>query len=240
MINIFDKYNIVFSGSQGTGKTTLSKSWSDKHSVEFSAIETRKFMPNNINNHLDVIKLSVNNPQSAIDFQTNLIRLRSELFTKNKSEGKVFTSDRAVVDSYIYYLMHNSMFDDEDHNTILKNVTYGSVLDIDCTVVINTSLSSVDNDEVRITNLEYNKLVGFNIWRTTTDIYYKMFGAPVSEYRFTEGKVDMKLFIFKSSSKFKAYINLNEKDGMGSNESRILLIEKALLILNNHNTTTEE
>lgn len=151
-------YQVVFSGGQGCGKTVLAHYVSKQLGIPYIGVETRKYMPDGIKSHLDVIKLSVNDPQKAIDFQTKLIEDRAELFEKWKY--KSYVSDRAVVDSFVYYLMHNSMFDTLEHTDYLYNLTVKSIENVGLTYIFRNDHLVVEDDNVRITSPYYQRAYG--------------------------------------------------------------------------------
>ena len=151
------KLSVVFCGPGGAGKTTLCKEWSEYYNSPYKAIQTKNIMPDGVNSHLDVLTMAVTEPQMGIKFQTDLVEQRLELFKSLNEES--FTSDRAVIDSYIYYAMHNSMFSNPGHDDYLNNLTLESLNYYDITVVVAPNLEGTTDNGVRIFNKSYYDVV---------------------------------------------------------------------------------
>jgi predicted ATPase len=154
------KHSVVFTGPQGSGKTTLAQAWSQHYDVPYAGIETRKFLPPGIKSHLDVLSLAVNEPDSGISFQENLIRKRAELFKDLRDTKKVYTSDRAVIDSFVYYAMHNSMFSSAEKSKELEEITREALCYPDITIMLYPSSIQIADDGVRIHSSPYYSAFG--------------------------------------------------------------------------------
>lgn len=155
---------IALSGGQGLGKTTLAKTINENFNIPFIQADTRSFMPKGIKSHKDILGLSVNSPQECIDFQSNLINARYDLFKNTKGS---FISDRGVMDSYVYYSMHNSMFDTDENSKYLLEKTLESLQYTDFIISFDQQhdpyrQSDRDNG-VRFTNKSYLKQVNNSI-----------------------------------------------------------------------------
>lgn len=231
-----NKYSVVFSGTQGSGKTTLTNAWSKLAGIPYKAVETRKYVPEGISSHKDIINLSVTNPEVAIKFQSDLIQNRFKLFSELMESDQKFTSDRAVIDSYVYYLMHNSMFACEENNLANNGFTQASVGLYDLTVLINPKPIHVEDDSFRISNLFYNRAYADLHKATTLRIYDAIFGnaKTLSSYSH-EGELynnlrsSITMHVAKTQSGYKrGLIILNEPDGMIPTEKRLNLISNAV------------
>ena len=126
---------IAFSGGQGIGKTTLTEAISQAMNIPIIRANTRSMMPEGISSHLDVLKMAVIEPNKGVEFQHNLIKSRYELF---KNTTGSFISDRCVLDSYVYYLMHNSFFDMPENVQQMKTLMKKSFDDLDVIIAFNT------------------------------------------------------------------------------------------------------
>ena len=161
---------IAISGSQGLGKTTLANSISNLYNIDFLKVDTSSLMPRGVKSHKDVLKMSILKPEKGIKFQTSLIENRYKLFQENKN----FISDRAVLDSYIYYLLHNSMFDTSENSSYLEKIVNKSLKELDFLILFNPSIDVerclLTDNNIRFTNYKYFKLVNENILQYITNL----------------------------------------------------------------------
>lgn len=225
---MLSNYSVVFSGAQGTGKSTLSHAWAKHAGIEFKAIQTRDFLPDGIGSHLDILKLAITDPGEAINFQSNLIKMRAELFSRLHNSNTKFTSDRAVFDSFAYYTVHNSMFASNMITDELELVTDKSVWDYDITVVLDPKQSTVDDNCFRVVNPGYSR----SISRVMFDKIQATYDSEMGDLL----KANLKAVHHKYKGMVtaqithigKALVTLHEPDGMIPTEARIELIEAAV------------
>lgn len=155
---------IALSGGQGLGKTTLAKSISNLYDIPLLQADTQKFMPDGVKSHADVLKMAVEKPEIGIKFQEDIIEARLKLFQTHDK----FISDRAVCDSYIYYLCHNSMFDKTANSVRLKLKVVESLRCLDFLVLFIQKHKPYDDGRdngIRFTNDSYlshinNSIIG--------------------------------------------------------------------------------
>lgn len=223
---MLDKYSVVFSGAQGTGKSTLAKAWSEHAKVPFIAVQTRDYLPDGISSHLDILKLAITDPGEAIQFQSNLINMRAELFAANV--GKGFTSDRAVFDSFAYYMVHNSMFATPEITDGLELVTDKSVWDYDVTVVLDPIQTTLEDNQFRVVNPGYSRSISRVMFDKIQSTYDSEMGELLKANLKAVHHKHRGMVTAQITNMGKALVVLHEPDGMIPTESRIELIEAAI------------
>lgn len=163
---------IQLSGGQGSGKTTLAKAIAEDLHIPMIGYETRTHMPAGIKTHEDVLRMSVNDTERGIAFQKDLINGRAKLFNENLESS--YVSDRAVVDSFVYYAMHNSMFDTPISSTTLYETSVQSLLNSDLTIILLPSQIAITDDGVRINNYFYYEAYASVLNALITNAYLKV------------------------------------------------------------------
>ena len=153
---------IFITGVSGIGKTTLAEYISKRMQIPFvvgsSTILWEKY---GIKNHLDILKMGLNDPKKGLDFQLELLSKRFEL----SNEHQHFVTDRSPIDNAVYFLLQNSQSLKEEqvesyiqkcwdyfHNTPYCQIIYLSH---------KTGLRTIEDDSKRITNPYFqNDVVG--------------------------------------------------------------------------------
>lgn len=216
-------YKIVLAGPQSSGKTTLMNAWSEKHLVPIVRTETKSMMPDGINSHLDILRMATESPQEGVKFQQDLIETRFNLFS-NADCG--FISDRSVVDSYVYYSIHNSMFASTELNNNLSKLSKESINLVDITIILSPDLSKskVSNNGIRIESIPYyeaiSNLISSTILRYSSD-YINSTKVQVSK--------DVTIRVLETPTTTIALIDeSNCEFGISSVEVRIKAIEMAI------------
>lgn len=153
---------VYFTGAGGSGKTSLVEELCGSPNYVLSTVATRGMMPLGVKSHADVVKYSAVFPEGGIEFQSSLIETRlAELHRLKKTDDpRTAVSDRSAVDSWIYYLVQNSVFDTEQNSTQLKNKAEEFVLQADVHIVLKTSdLPNIVNDKVRTSNIHNARML---------------------------------------------------------------------------------
>lgn len=216
---------IIISGSQGSGKTTLSNAITEKYGISYLGYETRKNMPPGFKTHKDLIRMAGVFPDMGIDFQSNLIEGRLELFKENKSIS--YVSDRAVIDSFIYYTLHNSIFDSEEHSKYLFNKVLESFSVSKTFVILSVHSPNIVSDNVRITNKYYSDVFDTLICNYSYDWLLKAYKNKIDEsLEFYNDNCSYFKLTDKTTNQVKMLI-LNEKK-IGSIKSRLDILNKEL------------
>lgn len=206
---------IALCGTQGSGKTTLATKWSEWSSAALVRAETKSFMPSGIQSHLDILRLAVQEPSEGIEFQRNVIEARHRLFMESPEPS--FISDRAVVDSFIYYTLHNSMFSDEETNNELRRLAIKSLSAVDVTVVLHPSLDKIENNGVRLSNRAYYDAVGVAMYD------FVVRNVPVKNILKYIVSDDLAVHVWTDGDKYAAY--MQEPGGFASIEDRMSGLE---------------
>lgn len=112
---------IALCGASGSGKSTLARWMSEKYKILYMENSAGLILPEDVkerlvrmygwtqSGHADVIRLGNINPGFAIDFQTELLKVRTA-FIKDREE---FIFDRSPVDNLAYFLLQCGHIADE-------------------------------------------------------------------------------------------------------------------------------
>lgn len=226
------KRSIVLAGAQGTGKTTLSDAIQKEFGLEYRAVPTRQFMPEGISSHMDVLRMAVLSPQQGIDFQSTLIEKRARLFSELR--GAAYVSDRSVFDSYAYYVMHNSMFANEEHTKMLWEKTANSINDVDLTVLLTPNLNQIVSDGVRITSSSYYEAYTSVLMDFIIRAYINngnQVSVNIEPRESSKSGIRGQLLCPEDTTKFNSLLHIIEPHGFGTVEDRLMIIDAAIQLL---------
>lgn len=225
-----NEMKIALAGSGGSGKSSIMRDWSINTNTPIIQVETKSYMPEGVNTHLDIVKMSSSNPTAGIEFQSKLIKLRSEAF-KNSTTG--FISDRSVMDSFAYYSVHNSMFSSAETDSELWMDTVYGTLACDLTVFIKPQLTKfgyVPSNGIRIESLPYYEVISSTIREGLHGIIFIDGIIDSAKLSITED-VDVTVFVGNNTS--IAMLNEdNTETGFSSTEIRLKSIKQTCDFIN--------
>lgn len=234
----FSKLSVVFGGPQGSGKTTLANAWSERHGVEFSHVSTSSMMPEGVSTHLGVLRMAALEPAQGVEFQSNLIKARAELFQSRSDMCAPFTSDRAVIDSFAYYVLHNSMFAPEGTTETLRKYVEDSFDHVDVHVVVSPYNIKPEDNSVRTTGSEYYEMFAAGYCTLARMCFEAKFpNSELVSFEPTEDENSPYASILVGSG--KVLIFLIEPNGFMGVENRMNLIEASLESLKALNLTSD-
>lgn len=213
--------SVIFSGVQGTGKTTLTNAWSAEFGVPIKRIDTRSRMPVGINSHLDVLRMAVQSPAEGVKFQAVLVSDRANMIETHRQEA--YVSDRGVVDSLVYYAMHNSMFSDDELTSSMVEESSKSLLNTDLTVLVSRAHTSapIEDNNVRITNDLYATAAKGAFLSVYIEVLNKL-GVSLSSMTLHEAiGASIRSIVLPNG---KVFMVLDEYNGMIPTEHRIRFI----------------
>lgn len=224
----YSDFKIALAGAQGVGKTTLMNQWVEDTGAPVVRANTSDFMPEGITDHLSVIKLGAKDPQAGINFQTNLILTRAQLFNSSKTG---FISDRSVFDSLAYYAVHNAPFAGPNNlnDAELRDTAKNSLHSTDLVMLLSPRLSQVDSNSVRATNITYYSALSGVLRFFLVDAFKTLHGGDFDRH---EIKIDLYTSVEiwspnqKKSSAIAFLSEARNPLGIATTETRIEALKK--------------
>lgn len=227
--------SVVLSGCSGSGKSTLCDELIKRRGLRPIKFETRPIMPDGIKTHRDVINASVLDPDTVTEFQHKLVKGRAKLFAQESKVGG-FISDRAVIDSYVYYSMHNAVNDSVENQNDLLNQSMSSLTAAHLTVLCVPNNPVNNTDPVRIDAPSYHRAYNAILVNVSYEAFRKEFKDTMMHpfTFFTPGDEDpyhSPQHTLLVSSTGHGMLRFNEEESMLSVEHRAHIIEQALEFL---------
>lgn len=160
---------IALCGASGSGKSTLARWMSDKYRIPYMENSAGLILPPEVqerfvniygwtkSGHSDVIRLGNINPNFAIEFQQELLKVRSRFIWDTEE----FIFDRSPVDNLAYFLLQCGHLAPPavTHDHIIQCL--GAITPIDVVIFLHTSTEpgNVENNGSRVANWDYQKMV---------------------------------------------------------------------------------
>lgn len=225
-------YSVIMSGAQGTGKSTLAKDWEEATGCTFRAVQTRDHLPLGVQSHMDILRLAVQDPMEAVEFQLRLIRQRTEMFKQARLSDECIVSDRAVFDSYVYFLLHNSMFASQEARDEALKLSNLSIEYYDLTLFFNTKDTTIEDNNFRVIDPEYSVAVGSTLLKVTMRAYEESYGNTLCNSVTLTHPVHQASITARFTNMGKGIMVLNEPHGMIPREARLELLASAVKAIN--------
>ncbi len=160
---------IALCGASGSGKSTLARWMSQKWDTPYIENSAGLILPEEVqerfvrnygwtkSGHRDVIRLGNINPMFAIDFQTELLKVR----TKFINDTPRFIFDRSPVDNLAYFLLQCGHLTTTEaaHQHIGNCVAAANRLDGIIFLHTSTNTGEVENNGSRVDNWYYQRMV---------------------------------------------------------------------------------
>lgn len=170
---------IAFCGAQGTGKSTLVPLLSEQLGLPVLNKTTQEIMDEfGFKSQNDILK----DPAGAgVEFQRAMIKSRHDFFLeKNKSGIIDYITDRTPLDSWAYYLVHNSYYASDDISDELNKIVKDSSKYFDYVFTLRPGLFEIQNNGVRNTKVYYQKTIHTIIQGNAIDLGYRLIEVPSS------------------------------------------------------------
>ncbi len=160
---------IALCGASGSGKSTLARWMSKEWGIPYIENSAGLILPEEVqerlvrmygwtkSGHRDVIRLGNINPGFGIDFQTELLKVR----TKFINETPEFIFDRSPVDNLAYFLLQCGHLTDHQRTFqhISNCVMAASRLDGVIFLHTSTNTEEIEDNGSRVDNWYYQKMV---------------------------------------------------------------------------------
>lgn len=174
-----EKLRIAFCGAQGTGKSTLVPLIAEKLCIGVLNKTTQEVMDEfGFKSQNDIL----NDPAvKGVEFQSAMIKSRHDFFMKKNEEGICrYITDRTPLDSWAYYLVHNSYYASDSVSDELRNYVKDSSKYFDFVFNLVPGLFTVENNGIRNTKSYYQKTIHSVIQYNALDLGYKLITVPSS------------------------------------------------------------
>lgn len=160
---------IALCGASGSGKSTIARWMSEKYNLPYLENSAGLILPHEVqqrfvdhygwtkSGHSDVIRLGNINPNFAVDFQQELLKVRSK-FIRDTPD---FIFDRSPVDNLAYFLLQCGHLASPEvtHQHIVRCLE--AITPISLVIFLHTSTEpgNVENNGSRVANWSYQKMV---------------------------------------------------------------------------------
>lgn len=168
---------IAFCGSQGTGKSTLVPLLSKKLGIPVMNKTTQEVMDEfGFKSQDDVLS---DPGKTGIYFQTAMIKSRHDFFKEKNLTGITdYITDRTPLDSWAYFLVHNSYYATDEQSEHLFNLVKESSEYFDYVFTLTPGLFRVAENGIRNTKVFYQKTIQAMIERNALDVGFKLIHVP--------------------------------------------------------------
>lgn len=170
---------IAFCGSQGTGKSTLVPLLSKKFNIPVMNKTTQEVMDEfGFKSQDDVLS---DPGKTGIYFQTAMIKSRHDFFKEKNLTGQTnYITDRTPLDSWAYFLVHNSYYATDEQSEHLYKLVKESSEYFDYVFTLSPGLFQVEDNGVRNTKIFYQKTIQTVIEHNALDVGFKLIQVPQS------------------------------------------------------------
>lgn len=170
---------IAFCGAQGTGKSTLVPLISKRLNLPILNKTTKEVMDEfNFKSQDDVLK----DPSvTGVNFQSAMIKSRHDFFMNHNKNGVTnYITDRTPLDSWVYYLVHNSYYASDKVSKELENIVKDSSQYFDFVFTLKPGLFDIEDNGVRNTKLYYQKMIDSLIESNSLKMGFHLIEVPSS------------------------------------------------------------
>lgn len=202
---------IAFCGSQGTGKSTLVPLLSERLGLPVLNKTTQEIMDEfGFKSQNDILK---DPAETGVKFQRAMIKSRHDFFMEKNNFGITnYITDRTPLDSWAYYLVHNSYYADDSISDELKELVKDSSKYFDYVFTLRPGLFKIENNGVRNTKVYYQKTIHTIIQGNAIDLGYRLIEVPSSVLS-VEDRVDWIADHVKTMEEIKS--NFANSKGLG-------------------------
>lgn len=202
---------IAFCGSQGTGKSTLVPLLSERLGLPVLNKTTQEIMNEfGFKSQNDILK---DPAETGVKFQQAMIKSRHDFFMEKNNSGVTdYITDRTPLDSWAYYLVHNSYYADDSISDELKELVKDSSKYFDYVFTLRPGLFKIENNGVRNTKIYYQKTIHTIIQGNAIDLGYRLIEVPSSVLS-VEDRVDWIADHVKTMEEIKS--NFANSKGLG-------------------------